>query len=156
MKRAIFGFTMLLGLLLVVLLRVETNACCPGHSAPKPKEESKEVKKEAFAEVTLAELKELVKEKKVVLLDANGTESYKKGHIPGALDVAALGKGLAAKLPQEKDALIVAYCGGPKCGAWKGAAGIAAKLGYTNVKHFAGGLSGWKEDGGELEAEKTE
>ena len=47
-------------------------------------------------------------------------------------------------LPADKNALIVAYCGGPKCGAWKKAAKAAAALGYTNIKHFSGGISGWQ------------
>ena len=50
-----------------------------------------------------------------------------------------------------KDALIVAYCGGPSCGAYKKAIEAATKLGYTNIKHFSKGLSGWKEAGGTLE-----
>jgi rhodanese-related sulfurtransferase len=42
--------------------------------------------------------------------------------------------------------MIVAYCGGPACTAWKKAAQDACKLGYTNIKHFKEGISGWKKD----------
>ena len=54
-------------------------------------------------------------------------------------------------MPADKNALIVAYCGGPKCSAYKRAADLASKLGYKNVKHMSAGISGWKKAG-----EKTE
>ena len=53
----------------------------------------------------------------------------------------------AGLLPKDKGALIVAYCGGPKCNAYKAAAKAAEKLGYTNVKQFGAGISGWKKAG---------
>jgi rhodanese-related sulfurtransferase len=57
-------------------------------------------------------------------------------------------------LPADKAALVVAYCGSPKCGAYKKAANAAVQLGYTNVKHFSGGISGWKSAGEPTEAAK--
>ena len=57
----------------------------------------------------------------------------------------------ATLLPKDKNALIVAYCGGPKCMAYKQAAKKAEALGYKNVKHLSAGIAGWKEAG-----EKTE
>jgi rhodanese-related sulfurtransferase len=101
-------------------------------------------------EITLDELKQAVASNLVTLIDVNGTDSYKSGHIPGAIDFEASKDELASKLPAEKDALIVAYCGGPACGAYKKGATAAMELGYTNVKHYKGGLSGWKEAGEEL------
>ncbi|HEY0946754.1 MAG TPA: rhodanese-like domain-containing protein [Opitutaceae bacterium] len=93
------------------------------------------------------ELKQAVAAGEVVLLDVNGTESYREGHIPGAIDFEAAEANLAAKLPADKSALIVAYCGGPQCMAYKDGAKAATKLGYTNVKHYVQGISGWKESG---------
>lgn len=93
------------------------------------------------------ELKQAVASGKVVLLDVNGSESYKEGHIPGAIDFEASEANLAAQLPADKNALIVAYCGGPQCMAFKDGAKAAAKLGYTNVKHYVQGISGWKQSG---------
>ncbi len=98
-------------------------------------------------QITIPELKTAMAEKKVTLLDANGTEEYSKGHIPGAIDFSAESKKLASVLPKDKNALIVAYCGGPKCKAYQSAAKAAEKLGYTNVKHLTAGISGWKDAG---------
>jgi rhodanese-related sulfurtransferase len=88
-------------------------------------------------------LKDLQK-KDVVTVDANGTESYASGHIPGAIDFAASGDKFASMLPDKKDALIVAYCGGPGCEAWRKAADKLHALGYTNVRHYKGGIQEWK------------
>ena len=104
-----------------------------------------------YPDIKIDELKAAMTSKKVILLDANGTDSYKEGHIPGAIDFAANRDKLANALPKDKGALVVAYCGGPKCTAYKAAAKAAEKLGYTNVKHLAAGISGWRESGQKVE-----
>ncbi len=88
---------------------------------------------------------------KVTLLDVNGSESFKEGRIPGAIDYIAQEKKLAALLPKNKDALIVAYCGNEYCSAYLAAATTAKELGYTNVKHYAPGIDGWKKAGAKVE-----
>ena len=94
-------------------------------------------------DITIPELKAAIAAQKVVLIDANGSESWQKGHITGAIDFEANATKLAALLPKDKNATIVAYCGGPKCMAYKAAAAAAQKLGYTNVKHLPAGIRGW-------------
>jgi rhodanese-related sulfurtransferase len=97
--------------------------------------------------ITIPELKAALDAKKVTLLDANGSKSWKQGHIHGAIDFKASQDKLASLLPSDKSALVVAYCGGPKCMAYKAAAEAAQKLGYTNIKHLHAGISGWKKAG---------
>src|SRR5215471_14434999 len=104
-----------------------------------------------YPDIKINELKSAMAKQKVVLLDANGTDSWKQGHIPGAIDFASNREKLASVLPKDKDSLIAAYCGGPKCQAYKSAAKAAEKLGYTNVKHLAAGISGWHEAGEKME-----
>src|SRR5580765_6921439 len=104
-----------------------------------------------FQDITIKELKSEIAAKKVMLLDANGTESWEGGHIPGALNFETTESKLASVLPKDKNALIVAYCGNPKCTAYQAAAKAAKKLGYKNIKHLSAGISGWKDAG-----EKTE
>ena len=103
--------------------------------------------KHEFGAIRYEDLAKAVKDKKVTLLDLNGSESFKKAHIPGAIDFEANQKDLKKQLPEDKETLIVAYCGGPKCGAWQRGAKAAKSLGYTNVKHFKDGLSGWLAKG---------
>lgn len=104
-----------------------------------------------FPDISIADLKQAIADKKVTVIDVNGSASYANGHVPGAVDFQAQKDSLASALPKEKDALVVAYCGGPKCNAYKAAAKEAEKLGYTNVKHLSAGISGWKEAGEKLE-----
>jgi rhodanese-related sulfurtransferase len=104
-----------------------------------------------FQDISVKEVKALTKSKKAVIIDVNGTESYNKGHVPGALNYDAIKDKLADKLPSNKDSLVVAYCGGPKCMAYQSAANAASKLGYKNVKHMSAGISGWKDAGEKME-----
>lgn len=104
-----------------------------------------------YPDITISELKGAITSKSVTLLDANGTDSFKEGHIPGAINFEANKAALAKVLPKDKHALIVAYCGGPQCQAYQAAAKAAEKLGYTNVKHLAAGISGWHDAGEKME-----
>ena len=98
-------------------------------------------------DISISDLKAAIDAKKVTLLDANGSKSWKQGHIPGAIDFKTSSDKLASVLPSDKGALVVAYCGGPRCKAYKAAVEAAQKLGYTNVKHLPAGISGWTKAG---------
>ena len=100
-----------------------------------------------YPDIKIGELKSAIASKNVTIIDANGTDSYRQGHIPGAIDFATNKEKLASLLPKDKKALVVAYCGGPKCNAYQAAAKAAEKLGYTNVKHLSAGISGWQDAG---------
>jgi len=104
-----------------------------------------------FPDITIPALKTAMTSQKVILLDANGTDSWQSGHIPGAIDFSAKQDDLATVLPQDKNVLVVAYCANPKCPAYRSAAAAAKKLGYKNIKHLVAGIQGWKSAG-----EKTE
>ena len=106
-------------------------------------------------DITIPELKQAIEQKNVTLLDANGTASYSEGHIPGAADFNGHRGDLAKLLPSDKNALIVAYCGGPRCHAYQAAVDQAQQLGYTNIKHLSAGISGWKSAGEKTEAAKN-
>ena len=80
-----------------------------------------------YPDITIKELKVAMANKSVTLLDAHGSDSYKEGHIPGASDFTTT-KDLAKALPKDKNALIVAYCGGPQCQAYQSAAKAVEKL----------------------------
>ncbi len=88
----------------------------------------------------------------MALLDARGASAQ---WIDGATplehdaDEKAVRKALA-----NRDQLIVTYCGGPECPMSQMLADHLAKLGYTNVIRFTGGLMAWEEAGYELKTEK--
>lgn len=101
--------------------------------------------KTSFPDISQADLEAAVKAKKVVLVDCNGSKSFAEGHIPGAIDFEKNENTLGKVLPKDKEALIVAYCGGPQCHLYEKGAAATKALGYNNVKHYVGGISGWQK-----------
>lgn len=81
----------------------------------------------------------------VMLIDARPKRSkYDKGHIPGAVSIpdSSFDK-MTDLLPENKDTLLIYYCEGPKCKLSHKSAAKAVKLGYNNVKVYAGGYPEW-------------
>lgn len=72
---------------------------------------------------------------------------YDKGYITMAISIpfSKFDK-MIDKLPEDKNALLIFYCGGPTWKLSHKAAWKAEKLGYTNVKVFANGFPAWKKD----------
>ncbi|MEB2848453.1 rhodanese-like domain-containing protein [Rhizobiales bacterium RZME27] len=85
-----------------------------------------------------------------VLLDVRSPTLFAAGHIPGAINLPH-GKIVRSKMQQWPDkTLFVTYCAGPHCnGAARGALRLA-ELGRP-VKIMAGGITGWLDEGFELE-----
>jgi rhodanese-related sulfurtransferase len=104
-----------------------------------------------YPDITLDQVKSAIANKHAVILDANGTKTWKQGHIPGALDFAAVKADLASVLPKDKAALVITYCMCEGCPYYLNAAHAATQLGYTNVKHFAPGIYGWRQSGSPVE-----
>jgi rhodanese-related sulfurtransferase len=85
-----------------------------------------------------------------VLLDVRSHELFAKGHVPGAISLphGKIIESTMGKYPPQT--LFVVYCAGPHCnGAHHGAVRLA-KLGLP-VKLMVGGVTGWVDEGFELE-----
>jgi len=106
-----------------------------------------------ITDISQPDLQAAVASKSAVIFDVNGSDSYNEGHIPGAVDFIAHKNDFAKFLPADKNALVVAYCRNEQCTAYRAAAKAALALGYTNVKHFAPGIDGWKQSGAPTEKE---
>lgn len=86
----------------------------------------------------------------VMIIDARPFKpKYVKGHIPMAVSIpnTKFDK-MVDKLPKDKNALLIYYCGGTKCKLSHKSARKAEKLGYNNVKVFAKGFPGWMKMAG--------
>ncbi|BDS05549.1 hypothetical protein NT6N_05890 [Oceaniferula spumae] len=70
--------------------------------------------KASFADMSVKEVQEALKDGKITVIDVNGKKSYDAGHVPTAIHFASVSKDLAKHLPEDKGALILAYCSGPK------------------------------------------
>jgi rhodanese-related sulfurtransferase len=122
--------------------------------------------------ITTAELKELLDgDNNLLVVDTMPYDgSYAKAHIPGAVhflfpkdpveewdDAEMDGKSqddFERLLGDDKDRLIVVYCGYVKCARSHNGAYFARQLGYTNVKRHPGGIFAWKGAGYPTEAAK--
>ena len=104
-----------------------------------------------YPDISIGDLEKAIKAGKVVVIDVNVKNSQtKRGVIPTAVAFSNA-KALAKQLSKsKKDTLVVAYCGGPTCNAYKKGASAAEKLGFKNVKHLSAGISGWLKAGKKL------
>ncbi len=85
-----------------------------------------------------------------VLLDVRSLEAYERGHLPGAVHLPhwKLSKERMAEYPEAT--LFVVYCAGPHCNGSTRAAIRLSQLGRP-VKEMIGGVTGWLDEGFELE-----
>ena len=131
-----------------------------------------EVERGDYKVVTTDELKQWIDNKKnMVIIDTMPYEdSYKKTHVPGAVQFLfpipdmntwdtkeTDGKSQAeyeALLGPDKDRTIVVYCGFVKCTRSHNGAAWARKLGYKNVYRYPGGIFAWKGAGFPIEKVK--
>lgn len=85
-----------------------------------------------------------------VLLDVRGEQSYKHGHVEGAINLphAQINEETIKHHPE--NTLFVVYCAGPHC---NGADKAAIRLASLNrsVKKMIGGITGWLDEGFELQ-----
>jgi len=69
---------------------------------------------------------------------------FESGHIPGAISVQESSlKKMTDKLPVDKAAMLIFYCGGEKCMLSHKSAYKAEALGYTNINVYAAGYPDW-------------
>ena len=123
----------------------------------------REVERGGYKIVTTEELKAWIDQKKdIIVVDTMPYEaSYKKNHIPGAVQLLfpipdmntwdtneTAGKtkeDYEKLLGPDKNKTVVVYCGFVKCTRSHNGAAWAKKLGYTNVYRHPGGIKAWKE-----------
>lgn len=79
--------------------------------------------------------------------------AFRAKHIPGSLSFHSSAQMFAALA---KDDAIVVYCSNVDCHASVAAAVDLMDHGYTQVRHYAGGLLDWEEGGLPLEGEWVE
>lgn len=86
-----------------------------------------------------------------VLLDVRAPDLYQAGHLPTAINLPH-GKMTERRMASwPEGTLFVVYCAGPHCNGANKAAVRLASLGLP-VKEMIGGITGWIDEGFELEA----
>ena len=79
------------------------------------------------------------------LFDARPAKRFGAGHVPGAQSAFPKDPEFLAKLPEDKAALLIFYCGGPTCPFTGHSVKLAQDAGYTKIRGFQAGLPGWKK-----------
>ena len=102
--------------------------------------------------ISLDRLRNLVSNHQSIILDARAAPFYQQGHIPGALnlsrdDFAADYRHLRPTLDTSKDKSVIVYCSGGDCHDSRMVASALLSLGFSQVRVFTGGWSGWTEAG---------
>lgn len=87
-----------------------------------------------------------------VLLDVRGPNAFARGHIPGAQNLPHPTIDAARMAEFPAGSLFVVYCAGPHCNGANRAAIRLARLGLP-VKEMIGGVTGWQDEGFDLESE---
>lgn len=102
-----------------------------------------------ITEITREELQEKLEHpKKSVVLEALAPHEYRRAHIPGALNLPPdKVQSLASELIPRKDLEVIVYCAGPTCHASEQVAEELTEVGFTDVRHYAGGKSDWIKAG---------
>jgi len=109
----------------------------------------KDFEKEALKHITtisLADAKALLDKGGFIFLDVRTEKEYKKGHIPGALNLprGKLEYKIDKKIP-DKNASVVVYCktgGRSTLGTY-----TLVQMGYKNLKSMDGGWKAWSKAG---------
>ncbi len=86
-----------------------------------------------------------------VLLDVRNSQLYRKGHIPGAVNVPVLTITEERMKEFPHNTNFVVYCAGPHCNGANKAAIRLSKL-TRPVKEMIGGVTGWLDEGFTLES----
>ncbi|MEZ7198391.1 rhodanese-like domain-containing protein [Pseudodesulfovibrio karagichevae] len=95
----------------------------------------------------VAKYAKMPKPKNVMIIDSRPYKpKYVDGYIPTAESIpASQFDKMTDKLPKDKGALLIFYCGGLDCPLSHKSAFAAEALGYTNVKVYAAGFPDWKK-----------
>jgi rhodanese-related sulfurtransferase len=147
----------LIGMLLSIGLSLMT--ACQALVMPSVQQTTLMEQEQKTAEVTTAELRQILADSSATVFDSRPHLEYSISHIPGSLnvapkpgvemsqyvsDVAEIERVLSEQGGQGKDAAIVLYCNGPFCGTSKRLSGELLEAGFTNVRRYQLGIPTWR------------
>lgn len=109
-----------------------------------------EMTKDGFLVISSEQLKGLLEKKSagLILIDARTAQEYQEAHILSAVSIplSVLEKDKSV-LNAPKEAQLVFYCNGIKCGKSGKSALIARSMGYKEISIYTDGMPVWEEKG---------
>jgi rhodanese-related sulfurtransferase len=110
------------------------------------------------AQITTAELRDLLARGDAVVLDARPAEEFGISHIPGAVNLSQKpGTPMSSyvsdvaevtRLVPDRGRPLIVYCNGPFCGKSRRFADDLVAAGYLHVRRYQLGMPGWRTAGG--------
>jgi rhodanese-related sulfurtransferase len=109
-----------------------------------------EVVQHPNANLSLAEFQAHVEARKDTILDARQPQDYRRGHVPGALNLSVYDFSidyaqLAPILQSRTNDLVIVYCSSRWCDAAYELKTKLVAVGYKHVVMFPGGWSAWQD-----------
>lgn len=108
--------------------------------------------------LTAQQVKKMIEQASVVVIDARSAEAFESGHIAGSINVPY------DRLPEyyerltelvPVDAAVIIYCWGPTCDFADQLATELKIVGYENVRVFTGGWEHWESAGYPVEGSEV-
>jgi rhodanese-related sulfurtransferase len=88
------------------------------------------------------EVLRLIQAKQVSVFDVNSRESWRRTHVPGALNIDPL-ECENFNLPADKNSPLLFYCSNYFCRKAPNAARRTKNIGYSDVRVMSAGIAGW-------------
>jgi rhodanese-related sulfurtransferase len=127
-----------------------TSSPTPAAAAATTADASNQDPESKVPRVSVEELKKMVADKQVVVVDVRSAEAFKVSHIKGSvsLPLGEIEAGNYKALPRDKR--IITYCSCPAENSSARASVLLEKAGFRNVGTLRGGTAAWEQSGGEM------
>ena len=104
-------------------------------------------------EISTAELRQILTDGKIPVLDVRSPEEYAIAHIPGSLNHYEKEVDDFTRAYPDKARELVLYCNGPYCGKSKRLSEELVQQGYTGVRRYQLGLPVWRALGNTVQTD---
>jgi rhodanese-related sulfurtransferase len=104
-------------------------------------------------QVSTEELKHILAEGKIPVLDVRSAPEYALAHIPGSVNIYEKEVDRVLRAYPAKATRLVFYCNGPYCGKSKRLSEELVKRGYTGVRRYQLGLPVWRALGNTVQTD---
>lgn len=106
-----------------------------------------DIKNNIYKVVSMSQVKRLLADGEALFIDARDEESYRKGHIQGAINIFGDEPDQHFEIiaPLPRDTLTVIYCNGPDCHLARALAEFMRILEFTNLYLYDDGWEGWQQ-----------
>jgi len=118
---------------------------------PKNEKVSQKEVLSAGVEISTEELKHILNEGKIPVIDVRPEKEYAISHIPGSVNIFETKIEEMIKATPDKSSGPALYCNGPYCHKTMRVAEKLSKKGYTNIKKYRHGLPVWRAFGNTAE-----